>query len=381
MGLIKNCEIVGGGFVNKGAELMLLCCLDAFSNEPGFRLSMNWKQGNYQQRARTGLLQKVDFPSLGNFSSLPLKFLPKKVGERLGVVSEYETDFVLDISGFAYSDQWGTGGCEVISKRAARRHKQGERYILLPQAYGPFEKPEVRKLAKQYFDAAEVLFVRDKRSLGYMKDLMGEDDRLRLCPDFTCLIEPLSDFDAPIGDYICIVPNCRMIDKRHGGLEDTYLNFLSQVVRESRERNLKVILVNHEGEGDRLIIEDLQKAEGDCVEVRNLKDPRALKSLFRGSRFVVSSRYHAAISAMTQHVPVIGLGWSHKYRELFTDFELEEFLLEPQDAIDQLPLRIESILSAGPESDLSKSLVKGAALYKESAKSMWSDIFKLLKSN
>ena len=42
-------------------------------------------------------------------------------------------------------------------------------------------------------------------------------------------------------------------------------------------------------------------------------------------RFLVSSRFHAMVFALSEQVPVMLIGWSHKYQEVMEQFGLEEF--------------------------------------------------------
>ncbi len=59
---------------------------------------------------------------------------------------------------------------------------------------------------------------------------------------------------------------------------------------------------------------------------------------------VVSSRFHGCVSALSQAVPCLATGWSHKYQALFDDFGLPEGLLQPVDP-DTAVLRLESMLA------------------------------------
>ena len=46
---------------------------------------------------------------------------------------------------------------------------------------------------------------------------------------------------------------------------------------------------------------------------------------------LISSRFHALIFGFLQEKPVMAISWSHKYRELFSLFGLEKFVLESNE--------------------------------------------------
>jgi polysaccharide pyruvyl transferase WcaK-like protein len=48
-----------------------------------------------------------------------------------------------------------------------------------------------------------------------------------------------------------------------------------------------------------------------------------LRHLISCSTFLVTSRFHAMISALATCTPVYVIGWSHKYREVLSEFGLE----------------------------------------------------------
>jgi len=54
----------------------------------------------------------------------------------------------------------------------------------------------------------------------------------------------------------------------------------------------------------------------------------------------VASRFHAVVGCLSQSVPTLAFGWSHKYRELLDDFGVAERLVtaesDPHAAITDL---------------------------------------------
>ena len=118
-------EIRGAGFINKGAELMLHAVIDALSRrfddvEFALRASGRLSAAPYISRARAGLHQKAFLPVRGKDYGEALAFLPKKLRDAYGIKVNSDVDVVIDISGFAYGDQWSTGQANQLHREALR---------------------------------------------------------------------------------------------------------------------------------------------------------------------------------------------------------------------------------------------------------------------
>jgi colanic acid/amylovoran biosynthesis protein len=55
--------------------------------------------------------------------------------------------------------------------------------------------------------------------------------------------------------------------------------------------------------------------------------PTELRAIIAQSDVLVASRFHAMISALTEHVPPVVIGWSHKYGEILAPFGIAEAAL------------------------------------------------------
>jgi colanic acid/amylovoran biosynthesis protein len=110
----------------------------------------------------------------------------------------------------------------------------------------------------------------------------------------------------------------------------SYAPLLESLARRLAERGFTVRVLNHEGAADAALCESLRRSAGGA-EVISEADPRALKGLIGAAGVVVGSRYHACVNALSQGVPCLGTAWSHKYRALFQDFGVAEYLLESSD--------------------------------------------------
>ena len=81
-----------------------------------------------------------------------------------------------------------------------------------------------------------------------------------------------------------------------------------------------------------------------------------IKSLIGNLDLLVGSRFHTIVFALSQSIPSMALSWSHKYRELLQDFELNEFVFEH----DQLKsdLIIDTLARAWKKREKNKNTIK-----------------------
>lgn len=68
-------------------------------------------------------------------------------------------------------------------------------------------------------------------------------------------------------------------------------------------------------------------------------DARMLRSLIGRSRLLVTSRFHGMISGLATATPTYVIGWSHKYREVLSEFGLESSAVDFRELSDHDLLR------------------------------------------
>jgi colanic acid/amylovoran biosynthesis protein len=74
-------------------------------------------------------------------------------------------------------------------------------------------------------------------------------------------------------------------------------------------------------------------------------EPAVLRSIIGGGAVCVTSRFHAMVAALAEGVPVLVVGWSHKYGEVLHDVGLDEWALTyDQLTPGSLAARIEALL-------------------------------------
>src|SRR5690606_972616 len=149
-----NIEIRGVSFVNKGAELMLHAVKEQLEKKyPNAKLIMEVNVGRGLTKAKdeinkiteNGLFIKLVGRRYKISIPLLLSFLPNRILSKYNIVLEKDIDVILDASGFAFGDQWGVDFARKrLTSNLSKWKKQGKKIILLPQAFGPFDKPGMK---------------------------------------------------------------------------------------------------------------------------------------------------------------------------------------------------------------------------------------------
>ena len=363
-------EITGVGFHNKGAELMLLAVKEQVASwgDIGIALAPH-SSSPYLNRARLGAWQKVNL-RLGklNLNSLSY-FLPKSFRNSLrrsfGLVFEADIDAVLDAAGFAYGDPWGERSIKKINRELKRWHRHGKKYIFLPQAFGPFEKLS-KSQPQNSFHLSPLIFARDQDSLEYLRSYTKMDS-IQTSPDFTPLVMPEKTVRSPDGNVI-IIPNFNMLSRRNSEASGNYLDFLDHAILASQALGYRPVLLNHEGDKDLQLCRQL--AEKHKLDV--ICDLNAIEVKIRigGASAVISSRYHACMSALSQAVPCLGTSWSHKYKHLFRDFGRERYLLTPDLSMEAVKETLAEVIRSAKDQDYLEAIDK----VKEKNRQMWASV-------
>src|SRR5690606_16707582 len=124
-----------------------------------------------------------------------------------------------------------------------------------------------------------------------------------------------------------IVPNCRMLDKTDQATRDAYLPFLIKCTEHLLRKNARPFVLVHEGKDDRALADKLSAAVGG-IPVIEEKGALQIKGILGACSGTLGSRFHGLVSALSQGVPALATGWSHKYQMLFEDYGVPEGLLE-----------------------------------------------------
>lgn len=364
---------------------MLAAIAEHFSSENAYsqpvQLTVERWFGTYAERTRYGLLHKVSSTRFGR-SAAAIRLMPRSFRNAYGLVREDDIDAVLDASGFAFGDQHGPGPTERMARSVRRWKRQGKRVVLLSQAFGPFTSARIRAAMRAIVDQADLVCARDAGSHEHLCELTGGASVVRLAPDFTNLVDgrlPLGF--VPETRQVMIVPNQRMVDKTTATEGAEYVPFLVRCVEAARRCDGNPCLLVHDSGDDCHLAEQVQNVAGKTIPVIRESDPRCLKGILGTAVLVVGSRFHALVSALSQGVPCLAAGWSHKYAALLEDYWCRDCLLTAASTSEEIERAMAPLVVENTRAQATATLARAVALQRTLAQTMWTEVDSVLGLN
>ena len=382
-------ELRGVEFVNKGAELMLHAIIDKvrqefpdalFVMETTARAPRNKHlENNIYSKSWLNLQRKRKKVTFDK--SFVYNLIPASKRRQARYVSEKEIDVVLDGSGFAFGDQWGARKAGIrLADQVKDWKAQGKKVIMLPQALGPFTDPELVAKMKTITRYTDLIFARDKISYDYITALAAKTDNIRLKPDFTNLIKgAVPNSFKPENSEVAIIPNSKMIetaDKKDG---EAYMTLLQRLITMTQKAGKKPFFLIHESQSDGQIADATNKALEKKIPVIHEENPLYVKGIIGASQAVITSRFHGLVSCLSQAVPCLSTGWSHKYEMLLQDYAYPEALLDVHSDDETLQQKIDMILQEPSRSQIAEKLRQEGKKQKQLSEAMWQEVFNKIR--
>lgn len=377
-------EIRRAGFVNKGAELMLRSILERLQKTyPNAIFTMAPSPNNGSQPFRkivdAGMYPKAALMyRTGILSGRIAKIIPKRLREMYGIILDQEVDVVIDAAGFAYSDQWEEKPTVELAQSVKLWRKQGTTVIMMPQALGPYENTRVRDAIKRAANNVDLIMPRDSVSYKYLTDVTGERDNIRQYPDFTNLISGSVPDSFDVANHgVCLVPNYRMIDKTTDENSRAYLPFMIRCATRLLADGSKPFILIHEGAQDQWLADEISKAVGG-LPILVESDPLKIKGVLGVSRATIGSRFHGLVSALSQGVPSLATGWSHKYHELMKDYAYPEGMVSLTATNEELERKIQMLTNPESNAEIALRLQERSTQLKQRTEQMWREVIALI---
>lgn len=271
----------------------------------------------------------------------------------------YETDLVADITGGdSFSDIYGFRRFFLGFLRKWLVILLGKKLALLPQTYGPFKQNITRAMARYILRCASAICARDRDSLEYVKNLLGnntENGKVQFAPDVAFVLDTRKpdDFDASLLSKIPenttivgfnisgLLFNGGYTQDNMFGLKTDYRTLIPTVVRMLLENEDVVLLLiphvfppaDYEVESDPnaclKVYEQLKQIyPGRIFLVEGKHDQGEIKYIIGLCNFFIGSRMHSCIAALSQGIPAIGLAYSKKFEGVFRSVSAEHLVID-----------------------------------------------------
>lgn len=381
----KKIVLSGVGTVNKGSELMIYAILQEI--ERSFPDAIVYIEAPYNPQGLDYIHTNLElkYKPIVKWQSQYKRLHVKGIAKHLhinyvhfdDVYSINGTDYFINASGFLVTDQWYHSDYSVKKwDLLLKRNKAaGAKIIFLPQAFGPIEKENTKKLLTSINKNATIIMPREKVSFDYLLSSgLVDMEKVKLHKDFTCLVEGIFPEEySHLKNGICIIPNLRMVDKGSMNMED-YTKLLIAVIESAKEMGKPVYLLNHEGEGDERLAYKIQSTINNGIEVVTGLNALGVKGMIASAYLVVSSRFHGVASSLNSCVPCLATSWSHKYEELFKDYGQKDCVL-PLDNVNQTSEKIKAFLQEKTNKEIRESLYNIKEQILNETKTMWRDVW------
>ncbi len=275
------------------------------------------------------------------------------VDKRFDAVPDRQNvEALFDLGNVYYCDSWPWPLHDRI-RRSIRFNQSFPRatIVYLPCGWGPFQ-PKDQSLLDRLTRGA-ITFARDQISLDYLNETL-ETERAVLCPDLAIMCreeEPAEGANllrrlgvSAQQPVLGLIPNVRCVEEGVSPLSDpsVYYDHLRSVLDWSYKNDHQVVGISHMVETDR----DRKLLTGLGVPIVESSDANAIRSVVANLSIAVAGRYHSVVNCLVHGVPVISLGWQHKYPGLMQYFESPEFDHPLAESSGQLLERIAALASS-----------------------------------
>jgi polysaccharide pyruvyl transferase WcaK-like protein len=325
------------------------------------------------------------------FCALLLKALPgygmrrRFVGRNECLRHVYEADVVAAISGGdSFSDIYGIVRLLYVSFPQILALWMGKELILLPQTIGPFKRKISKRIAKYILNRAQRVYSRDKRGLRQIESLVGgarAAEKHAFCYDVAFVLEPAE----PRRPDIVGLPPDRTRTRPLVGLNVSGLLYMGGYTRKNMfglqadygsliqslievlivQKDADVLLLPHvfgaNPESDVGICEQLLetlkgKYEGRLGLLRGNYDQSEIKYMIGRCDFLVGSRMHACIAALSQGVPAVCIAYSDKFIGVMETLDIESLVVDSRKS--SVPEILQAVAHAFDQRDTLRRLLE-----------------------
>ncbi len=374
---MRNLLLIGANFTNKGAEAMVVTAITHFHKYyPHCRITV----ASYSHNEQIPYGEHIHPPGLEDSEASPFEFirnprlhgkirdhffrmlawrmLPSAFGWSAALRAAIfrpepylqrlaQSDLIVDLSGFAMSDQRSFRRRMVFCfELLTSRWMMGKPFIIFTQALGPFQHLSSRILAKLCLPQASLILARGRRTLEHLRDIgISPQDEIPVCADSAFLFSAATPerADSILADALAyhkplfgIIPNIRVLGQMlPADGHNPYIRLLVCLCDYTQaELQSTPVLLSHSSAEDTWLIDEIikQSQHPDHIAVISPDHTASeFKAVIRRFDFLVASRFHSVVAAISTGTPFLVVGWAHKYEELVADIGMEAYVFNAQN--------------------------------------------------
>ena len=354
---LNNVIIVGGGLFNKGAQAMTFTVVD--------QIKRRFQDKDIYLFSTQDFNRDVKEKNIYNFNILPWDLKTKLwllyPGNKLFKKDNHEynyikynikeiikdTDFIIDISGYALCSQWGWFPSVDYLLNIILAKKYFIPYYIFPQSIGPFNyslkhKVFLYPLMKLYLKYPKKIFVREKDGIKWIYkftrknvekkyDIVLQNQGYSLTNIFKKKVN-LKNIEIE-NNSVGIIPNLRVIENANS---DEIYSIYNSLIHRLIDAKKTVYILRHSYE-DLEVCEKIYNFSSKAKSIRLIPDDLSaieLENIIKQFDFLIASRYHSIIHSYKNGVPALVIGWAMKYFELLENFDQIDYFFDGRDRID-----------------------------------------------
>jgi coenzyme F420-reducing hydrogenase beta subunit/polysaccharide pyruvyl transferase WcaK-like protein len=385
----QSIAIMGGSiWGNRGAESMLVTTIAL--------LKEKYPQADYKvfsiypEKDRS----LVDDPKITVLSSSPkslaliffpfalLHWLFSRIGLKIWLPAQVrqlrDCSLMLDIGGITFAERGLVLLYNIFTLWPAML--LGVPVVKLSQAVGPFNAPINRACAKIFLNRCQRIYPRGELSARFLQDLdIKTGSTSSIAADIAFLYQPGFSLSVENEDKVKALSS-RLADFKKTGQTTIFISPSSVVLKKIKSPYYEQMLLDIITGIDRkdyhyVFLPNSNRSESgksqnnDILAILKIKElaesqfspdlfsriewinwdlnTKGIRELFQYANLVLTSRFHAMVSALSLGIPVYVIGWSHKYLEVLRMFGLDDYLIDFKDINSKVTaLEITKILAS-----------------------------------
>lgn len=360
--------LVGANFLNKGAEAMIITACEGLKEYfPESEFVLASSDYEYDKKKIEKSFLPLEIVNIINQSTSKNKFIRIfKFGYRFLITLKdiisikllnkyknrqfinnkfnaiYHSDIIIDISGISFTDYFSNFNTLSHMFDFLYAKILNKPYFCFPQAFGPPNKFINKFAIKLCMPLANYIMPRGNISKGFIEEL-GITKNVKLITDLALSLDKCSDklvydifkeenIDYKNKKFVGITINTHLYNWSETDIIQIFAKFLDYI---TEKHDYEILILIHtlytNSIDDSDIAEMVYKKSSNKSKIHIITgdyNASELKGIISKCHILVGSRFHSMIAALSTGVPILVIGWSHKYKEILDLFEMGEFIVD-----------------------------------------------------